>query len=422
MQDDDLRFIEHPYNTWGEDERERFEQLISRLCEIPSEAWDDQERRWFGLFEQLISRLCEIPSEAWDDRERRWFRLWLLQLFKLPGETWDKEEKRRFILSLFLDKKLLALVVLWGSGRIAYEDAGDWLHNYILEDLKHFFKSYDPEKSSAEYFFKFCFKRYIWRKLGLGGGKPPADPPQDPPPAPGGNKPEIVPDPDGELIGSIPDTDPSANPELSAEQEATKAFIHALLRKLEQEKELYCQVIELRIFRGLHHDQIGKLFGKTEGAIKVIYNRAWRRLLTLAMQELLSALELVHPIYYDVIMITEIEQQSVEIAARKLGIARGHAYILRCCGMQWLRQQILFEDPWFLSQGRKTKTPVKPTPEEQLLRELRVLPVDPVGDHVTEQEFSDYLLAKLSGSDTQRIDDHLVSCEHCSSSLEKRLP
>jgi len=65
----------------------------------------------------------------------------------------------------------------------------------------------------------------------------------------------------------------------------------------------------------------------------------------------------------------------------------------------------------------------KPTLEraERVFGDLRRVPIEPAGDHLTEKEFAEYGTEALSLEEAKRIDLHLSSCESCVNDMMSRM-
>jgi hypothetical protein len=58
---------------------------------------------------------------------------------------------------------------------------------------------------------------------------------------------------------------------------------------------------------------------------------------------------------------------------------------------------------------------------EELIAMLRNLPDEPVGEHLSDDEFISYVMQELPDPDLERIDEHLDSCPECTAEMERLL-
>jgi len=56
-----------------------------------------------------------------------------------------------------------------------------------------------------------------------------------------------------------------------------------------------------------------------------------------------------------------------------------------------------------------------------LLKSLSAQPVEPVGSHLSDDEFIDYALESLGADEVRRVDEHLESCSDCAASMGELL-
>jgi hypothetical protein len=63
----------------------------------------------------------------------------------------------------------------------------------------------------------------------------------------------------------------------------------------------------------------------------------------------------------------------------------------------------------------------QPTPAQmdRLLNDLRKMQKGPIGDHLTDEEFTGYVLEELAADQTERIDAHLSTCDACAAEAER---
>ena len=54
---------------------------------------------------------------------------------------------------------------------------------------------------------------------------------------------------------------------------------------------------------------------------------------------------------------------------------------------------------------------------EKLLAGIMKIPTEPVGRHLTDQQFVGYASETYSARHTRRLDAHLASCQHCASEI-----
>lgn len=69
------------------------------------------------------------------------------------------------------------------------------------------------------------------------------------------------------------------------------------------------------------------------------------------------------------------------------------------------------------------KQDIQITPEKvaQLIALFRNLPKQPIGEHLSDDEFVGYAAEALTDEETQRVDIHLGSCPDCAKQMEKLL-
>jgi hypothetical protein len=69
----------------------------------------------------------------------------------------------------------------------------------------------------------------------------------------------------------------------------------------------------------------------------------------------------------------------------------------------------------------KPANSMNPTPAQmdRLLADLRKMQKGPTGDHLTDKEFTGYVLEELSADQTERIDAHLSTCDACATEAER---
>ncbi|MBI4033018.1 MAG: hypothetical protein HY377_00645 [Candidatus Blackburnbacteria bacterium] len=57
----------------------------------------------------------------------------------------------------------------------------------------------------------------------------------------------------------------------------------------------------------------------------------------------------------------------------------------------------------------------------RLIADLRAIPAEPVGNHLTTDEFVGYMLEELEDEEVKKLDVHLSSCETCCIEMERLL-
>lgn len=58
---------------------------------------------------------------------------------------------------------------------------------------------------------------------------------------------------------------------------------------------------------------------------------------------------------------------------------------------------------------------------DELMALFRTLPAEPVGEHLSVDEFTGYAMGKLLTAEVQRLDEHLASCPNCATEMERLL-
>src|SRR5437867_3285347 len=65
------------------------------------------------------------------------------------------------------------------------------------------------------------------------------------------------------------------------------------------------------------------------------------------------------------------------------------------------------------------KIPVTRAQVLRLMEDLAAIPNSPVGDHLSDQEFTGYALELLPDGEVERLDRHLASCAECANEMER---
>jgi anti-sigma factor RsiW len=55
---------------------------------------------------------------------------------------------------------------------------------------------------------------------------------------------------------------------------------------------------------------------------------------------------------------------------------------------------------------------------DELMALFRAVPAEPVGDHLSDEEFIGYAMETLTTKEVQRVDEHLASCPDCAAEME----
>lgn len=74
-----------------------------------------------------------------------------------------------------------------------------------------------------------------------------------------------------------------------------------------------------------------------------------------------------------------------------------------------------------MTRKKKIKIQITPDKVDQLMTLFRNLPRQPVGNHLSDDEFVGYAAETLTEAETQRVDEHLASCPTCAEEMGKLL-
>lgn len=56
---------------------------------------------------------------------------------------------------------------------------------------------------------------------------------------------------------------------------------------------------------------------------------------------------------------------------------------------------------------------------ERLLADIRAIPDQPVGDHLTEEQFIGYAVDSLTAEEQSVVETHVISCDDCAEQMER---
>lgn len=69
----------------------------------------------------------------------------------------------------------------------------------------------------------------------------------------------------------------------------------------------------------------------------------------------------------------------------------------------------------------KHKIQVRRGQLDRLIADIRALPSEPVGDHLTDDQLISYAMEALAPEEVEGLDAHLASCPDCTSEMERLL-